>query len=765
MEPKHKSRSGLICRCTTGSNSSSSTIHPRARRRPLQHRGSPSYRFWFLLCWLQECQQQQLPSSIAHQLLSSARAGPASKSWYTVNSSGTWIKVSTTTTLPLSRFSAGLGCHIATVTTALSWTMPTSRKRRQSSSRRCFSDDSTDDPHATQPHKTIPPGYPTSQTTTTSNNDDDSSTFSKTLLNDYPLLQAWIQHDDVSFHYLAADEARQIRNQLQSWYRQHRRKLPWRGDPPPWQGSTVNFATTKRKRQPTELTTPCFQSSSSDASNATFIASIANQTDNVDDSPLDRTYPVTAYGVWVSEIMLQQTRVEAVVAKWCQWMTSFPTVEALAAATPDQVNAHWAGLGFYRRARLLHSAAQALVQTQTTDDRQQPEGQQPPPQLPDTVAGWQALPGVGRYTASAVASIAINVTVPVVDGNVCRVLARLRCVSQTIKATSFKDRHGWDLAGQIVGQAAHDDTTTLLDASYMAEGGGTAGEVNQALMELGATYCAPSGTGTDPNDPLYEFYWSTRLAREAADFGRRGGNLNDIIQSLHQEPRDKFCQLCAEQGVTLVLQNLNTLLSETLNKEDCAKFGHAVFPLAPPKVHKREDVLAVAAISCRDTWLLVKRPEDGGLLSGQWEFPAVVVWSSESDTSKRTGQRQDKSQSVPRVATSVRRTAIRKLLREVALSPSLCEISLHSVGQDPIEHIFSHVRHTMWLDHAVVAEGEPEKIRNGLHGQSSNVRWMNAAEMQKVGVTSGFQKVLNAVHQERTKSTPKPKTLKRSKKS
>jgi A/G-specific adenine glycosylase len=619
---------------------------------------------------------------------------------------------------------------------ALFSTMPPSRKRRQSER------SSTEAP---VPRQTIPL-HSTNQATS-SNNES-----SWALLKDYKLLEAWIQHDDVSFHYFDEDEALQIRDKLQIWYRQHRRKLPWRGDPPPWQGSTVNFADKTKQGKPT---------SSAASKGTTSSIGMANQTDDVD-SPLYRTYPVTAYGVWVSEIMLQQTRVEAVVAKWCQWMTAFPTVEALAAATPDQVNAHWAGLGFYRRARLLHAAAiQTVVPTTTTT---QPPPGPPLPLLPDTVAAWQALPGVGRYTASAVASIANNVTVPVVDGNVCRVLARLRGVSQTIKATSFKDKHGWDLAGQIVGTA--DTAQTRLDGPCVAGDGGGAGAVNQALMELGATYCAPSGTGTDPNDPLYEFYWSTRLAREAADYCRRGGNLNEIIQSLQEQPRDKTCcQLCADQGVARVLQNLNTLLSETMvDNEDCAKFGHAVFPLAPPKVHKREDVLAVAAISCGDAWLLVKRPEDGGLLSGQWEFPAVIVWSSESDSGKKKNQRQDQSQAVPRVATSIRRTAIRKLLRDTVasspVSPLLCEISLHAVGKDPIEHIFSHVRHTMWVDHAVV---EADDTIIDRYNTSSNVQWMNAAEMQKVGITSGFQKVLKAVHQERTKSAPKP--LKRSKKS
>ena len=130
-------------------------------------------------------------------------------------------------------------------------------------------------------------------------------------------------------------------------------------------------------------------------------------------------------------------------------MKSFPTVHHLAEATEEQVNAHWAGLGFYRRARLLHQGAKHVVNEYQGE-------------LPQTVPELLKITGIGPYTASAIASIAFDVCVPVVDGNVCRVLSRLKGIANHIKAPILKDKLGWDLAEQIVraGDAAAATTGT-----------------------------------------------------------------------------------------------------------------------------------------------------------------------------------------------------------------------------------------------------------------------------------------------------------------
>jgi A/G-specific adenine glycosylase len=165
------------------------------------------------------------------------------------------------------------------------------------------------------------------------------------------------------------------------------------------------------------------------------------------------------YAVWVSEVMLQQTRVDTVVPFHARFLQRFPTVEALARAPETEVLAVWSGLGYYRRARLLHAGARAVLAAH--------EGR-----VPDTFEALRALPGVGDYTAGAIGSIAFGLRVPVVDGNVERVLTRLHALPGDPSAPPTK--------GVLRALAAR-------YAEHPAPG-----EVNQALMELGATVCAPT---------------------------------------------------------------------------------------------------------------------------------------------------------------------------------------------------------------------------------------------------------------------------------
>jgi A/G-specific adenine glycosylase len=159
------------------------------------------------------------------------------------------------------------------------------------------------------------------------------------------------------------------------------------------------------------------------------------------------------YRVWLSEIMLQQTTVAAVGPYFTRFLERWPTVEALAAAPRDELLGAWAGLGYYSRARNLHAAAQIMAA----------EG------MPTTEAGWRALPGVGPYTAAAIAAIAFGEETNVVDGNVERVMARLYSVE-----TSVPD--------------AKPELRELAAALVTAD---RPGDWAQALMDLGATVCTP----------------------------------------------------------------------------------------------------------------------------------------------------------------------------------------------------------------------------------------------------------------------------------
>ena len=157
------------------------------------------------------------------------------------------------------------------------------------------------------------------------------------------------------------------------------------------------------------------------------------------------------YGIWVSEIMLQQTRVAAVLPRYGKFLRRFPSVEKLASARLSSVLAEWSGLGYYRRARNLHAAARVITRELAGS-------------FPTHSDQWRKLPGIGRYTASAIASIAFNEPIAVLDGNVERVLRRLLHCSTAADS--------WNAAQQ------------LLDRERP-------GDFNQAMMELGATICVP----------------------------------------------------------------------------------------------------------------------------------------------------------------------------------------------------------------------------------------------------------------------------------
>jgi A/G-specific adenine glycosylase len=206
-----------------------------------------------------------------------------------------------------------------------------------------------------------------------------------------------------------------LRRKLMSWYRDHARELPWRG-----------------VRDP--------------------------------------------YRTWVSEVMLQQTRVAAVVAHYEEFLRRFPTAVALALAPEADVLAAWSGLGYYRRARMLHKAAQFLTRERGGV-------------LPNTAAELHTLPGIGEYTCAAIASIAFGESIAVVDGNVERVLLRLTGYPEARTA-----------AGRAFVQA---QASALVPRRRVIGSINSAGDHNQAMMELGATICLPRAP-LCLNCPLYD---------------------------------------------------------------------------------------------------------------------------------------------------------------------------------------------------------------------------------------------------------------------
>ncbi len=174
------------------------------------------------------------------------------------------------------------------------------------------------------------------------------------------------------------------------------------------------------------------------------------------------------YKIWISEIMLQQTQVATVIPYYQRWTRHFPTLASLARARSSEVLRYWAGLGYYRRARMLHRAA-ILIQKALKG------------KIPRTAEALRTLPGIGRYTAGAIASIAFGEKTPVLDGNVIRILTRIFGVKQSVDRPSTLDKL-WELAASLLPENAP-------------------GDMNQALMELGATLCFP-GNPKCPQCPV-----------------------------------------------------------------------------------------------------------------------------------------------------------------------------------------------------------------------------------------------------------------------
>ena len=200
---------------------------------------------------------------------------------------------------------------------------------------------------------------------------------------------------------------------------------------------------------------------------------------NARDLPWRRT--TEAYPVWISEVMLQQTRVEAVRGYWTRFLAALPTVRDLSEAEDDRLMKLWEGLGYYSRARNLTRAARQVVERF--------DGA-----FPADYAALLSLPGVGEYTAGAVASICFGVPVPAVDGNVLRVMARLA-----------------DDDADVLDPAVRRAVRARLLACIPPE---RPGAFNQALMELGATVCTPAGAPRCADCPLHEDCRARAAGRE-----------------------------------------------------------------------------------------------------------------------------------------------------------------------------------------------------------------------------------------------------------
>ncbi|OMO89515.1 hypothetical protein COLO4_19720 [Corchorus olitorius] len=306
-------------------------------------------------------------------------------------------------------------------------------------------------------------------------------------------------------------DVRKIRASLLEWYDENQRDLPWRRRTKLGDGKNVKEEEEKR-----------------------------------------------AYGVWVSEVMLQQTRVQTVIDYYNRWMQKWPTLQHLAQASLEEVNEMWAGLGYYRRARFLLEGAKMIVAGESG--------------FPNTVSTLRKVPGIGDYTAGAIASIVFKEVVPVVDGNVVRVLARLKAISANPK-DKMTVKNFWKLAAQLV------------DPSRP-------GDFNQSLMELGATLCTPFNPSCS----------SCPISSQCRAFYN------------------------SKSDESVMVTDYPTKVVKTKQRQDFSAVS-----VVEISGTGSQDISQETESDSR--FLLVKRPDEG-LLAGLWEFPSITL-DEEADIALR----------------------------------------------------------------------------------------------------------------------------------
>ncbi|GJJ68256.1 A/G-specific adenine glycosylase [Entomortierella parvispora] len=445
-----------------------------------------------------------------------------------------------------------------------------------------------------------------------------------------------------SYHRFVSEESRQrVRDSLVAWYDVNHRKLPWRVD---------------------------FHDPSAISGKA------AGQ---------------RAYEVWVSEIMCQQTQVATVIPYYNTWMSKWPTINDLAAADIEDVNKVWTGLGYYSRASRLHTGAQKVVQMFG--------GVLPS----DPAILEKEVPGVGRYTAGAIVSHAYNVPAELVDGNVIRVLSRLRAIGGDVKSPKVIDLH-WLVAKELVHQERP-------------------GCFNQALMELGATICTPQ----NPKCNDCPVQTSCRAYAEVIDRSRSQENVT-LKEEIESEYDDSRCTLClAESEVDAKEQGLVTQ-----------------YPRKAAKKAPRDEECAVAILervisekadgTLNSEFLLVKRPAKG-LLAGMWEFPTVELEQLQADHSL-DGPSTYKQRSS---------SSLKYMIDVLGLDWLRDNKDIERRDLGNAQHLFSHIRkvyHAEWVlvkNQDSSAKGDKEaKPKKG----APETVWLSAEELATAAIPTGILK-------------------------
>ncbi|KAF2193256.1 DNA glycosylase [Zopfia rhizophila CBS 207.26] len=458
-----------------------------------------------------------------------------------------------------------------------------------------------------------------------------------------------------------------------------------------------------------------------------------------------------AYEVWVSETMLQQTRVSTVIPYFKKWISRWPTVHDLSKAGHDDVLSIWKGLGYYSRATRLHQGAQRVVE----------KNDEPCP-IPVSAEQLQLIPGIGRYTAGAISSIAFGEAEPVLDGNVARVLSRqlgLYVDAKEKKSSDFL----WRVADRLI---------KYVSVYPKTKRSAVPGQWNQALMELGSTICTPRPKCGEcpirrtcrayaegealldkgicaPKVPDIEDSCSHCAQLDTEDLGTAPAGGEDIETKKAIKKRKPnvgttnkishyFSTGTPEQSRSTKIGEADGSLDaahenvsrkrKAPNESVTSNFVSTYCSLFPKKVAKKkvaEEECVVCVVEGRlsdgpTMWLIEQRPAKG-LLASLWQFPLHTLLTSKSST------------------TFSRKSAAERLIHALNLGDTDMSVAQHKAELGTLTHVFSHLKLTMHV-HSFLLQVDADKgLEHALTGPPKR-KWVDTESMDRETLSTGMRK-------------------------
>ncbi|CAN9391908.1 unnamed protein product [Alternaria alternata] len=473
-----------------------------------------------------------------------------------------------------------------------------------------------------------------------------------------------------------------------------------------------------------------------------------------DEEELGRVLSKRAYEVWVSEVMLQQTRVSTVIPYFNNWIAKWPTVQDLAEADHDDVLSVWKGLGYYSRATRLHEGAKAMIAKSAGASCALPSG----------ATELQEFPGIGRYTAGAVSSIAFGEAEPVLDGNVMRVLSRQLGLYMDVKDKKATDVM-WDMADQLIKHASNFPETRT---------SAVPGLWNQALMELGSTVCTPrpkcdecpiqaTCRAYSEGKALSDKFQSPAVIPDIEDACSLCASLDteDLVAVAEDAADDEPPQATKKRKVTAKQSNkisqyfaVGTPKSNVDTEDDEEDRGSppaedlkkrklslptresksiptycSLFPKKVAKKKSAEEDCVVCMVELRSAdgsnkWLIEQRPAKG-LLASLWQFPQSPLTASQKTPQQRKTLAQQYISGLDAGTTDMSKA------RYVASFP-------------PLVHVFTHLKLTMHAYQYRIDADNADHIELICKGPPAR-KWVDSGSMDKETLSTGMRRCWDLV--------------------